>query len=52
MSFHFSAGIHNEYLYFAITAAKSHTKIKIQQTNIHSTSSNAKKKKKKKKAHN
>jgi len=41
-----------EYLYFAITAAKSHTKTKIQQTNIHNTSSNAKKRKKKKKAHN
>jgi len=36
-----------EYLYFAITAAKSHTKTKIQQTNIHNTSSNAKKEKKK-----
>ena len=42
----------NEYLYFAITAAKSHTKTKIQQTNIHNTSSNAKKRKKEKKAHN
>jgi len=38
-----------EYLYFAITAAKSHTKTKIQQTNIHNTSSNAKKRKKRKK---
>jgi len=39
--------------YFAITAAESHTKTKIQQTNIHNTSSNAKKRKKeKKKAHN
>jgi len=37
-----------EYLYFAITAAKSHTKTKIQQTNIHTTSSNAKKRKKRK----
>jgi len=38
-----------EYLYFAITAANSHTKTKIQQTNIHDTSSNAKKKKRKEK---
>ena len=41
----------NEYLYFAITAAKSHTKTKIQQTNIHNTSSNAKKRRKKRKKH-
>jgi len=41
---------HYEYLYFAITAAKSHTKTKIQQTNIHNTSSNAKKRKKKEKS--
>ena len=38
-----------EYLYFAIAAAKSHTKTKLQQTNIHNTSSNAKKEKRKEK---
>jgi len=39
-----------KYLYFAITAAKSHTKTKIQQTNIHNTTSNAKKEKRKEKS--